>query len=96
MRSQPGKKEEGDKKSKSILDIGKHQCHVIKAGRRMACSRNLLERVSNGTRCEIAGADLWVQVWGYSQWPRLPRPLSGAESLGINNDDSNDNNSYLI
>lgn len=46
VRSQPGKRNEEDKKRKSVLDRRKHQCHVIKSGRRMAGSGNLLERVS--------------------------------------------------
>lgn len=46
VRSQPGKSNEEDKKRKSVLDRMKHQSHVIKLGRRMADSGNLLERVS--------------------------------------------------
>ena len=46
MRSQPGKRDKGGKKRKSVIDRGKQQCHVTKAGRRMACSGKLLERVS--------------------------------------------------
>jgi len=46
VRSQPSKRDEEDKKRKSVLDRRKHQSHVIKSGRRMADSGNLLERVS--------------------------------------------------
>ena len=42
VRSQPDKRNEEDKKRKSVLDGRKHQCHVIKSGRRMAGSGNLL------------------------------------------------------
>lgn len=45
-RSQPGKRDKGDKKRKNVIDREKQQCHVTKAGRRMACSGKLLERVS--------------------------------------------------
>ena len=46
VRSQLGKRDEEDKKRKSVLDRKKHQSHVIESGRRMADSGNLLERVS--------------------------------------------------